>query len=321
VTRVILRRVGAGVLILWLASALVFIATQLLPGDAAQNLLGRYATPASVAALRAQMHLDEPPPVQYWHWLAGLVTGRWGTSLVSQQPVFQIVSTGIENTAILAAGTTLVATPLALAVGTLSALRSDGRIDPIISVLTLVLAAVPAFVIGIALIYVLATSVLHVLPPASIIDPSRSIWQQLTVAVLPILTLVLGVVPYPIRMIRASMLEVLQSDYVLMARLKGLPERRVVLYHALPNAIAPTIQATALTLLFLAGGVVVVETVFDYPGFGRTLVEAVNDRDIPLIQTLTVILAAFYVTVNLVADLLVILVTPRLRASGAGERS
>jgi len=321
VTRVILRRVGAGVLILWLASALVFTATQLLPGDAAQSLLGRYATPESVAALRAQMHLDEPPPLQYWHWLGGLVTGRWGTSLVSQQPVSQIVSTSIENTAILAVGTTVVATPLAIAVGTLSALRSDGRLDPIISVLTLVLAAVPAFVIGIALIYVLATSVVHVLPPASIIDPSRSIWQQLTVVVLPILTLVLGVVPYPIRMIRASMLEVLQSDYVLMARLKGLPERRVVLYHALPNAIAPTIQATALTLLFLAGGVVVVETVFGYPGFGRTLVEAVNDRDIPLIQTLTVILAAFYVTVNLAADLLVILVTPRLRASGAGGRT
>ncbi len=115
------------------------------------------------------------------------------------------------------------------------------------------------------------------------------------------------------------MLEVLQSEYVLMARLKGLPERRVVLTHALPNAIAPTIQATALTLLFLAGGVVVVETVFGYPGFGRTLVEAVNDRDIPLIQTLTVILAAFYVTVNLAADLLVILVTPRLRASAGGR--
>jgi len=139
--------------------------------------------------------------------------------------------------------------------------------------------------------------------------------------VLPALTLVLTVAPYPIRMIRASMIEVLQSDYVLMARLKGLPERRVVLYHALPNAIPPTIQATALTLLFLAGGVVVVETVFGYPGFGRTLVEAVNDRDIPLVQTLTVMLAAFYVTVNLAADLLVILVTPRLRASAKGGRA
>jgi peptide/nickel transport system permease protein len=320
VTRLLLRRFGAGVLILWLASLLVFVATQLLPGDAAQSLLGRYATPESVAALRRQMHLDQPPVLQYWQWLIDLVTGRWGTSLVSQELISHIVSRSIENTAILAVLTTVVATPLALAVGTASALRSEGGIDHVISVFTLALAAIPAFVIGIALIYVFATSVFHILPPASIVDPSKPIWQQPAVVVLPTLTLVLGVAPYPIRMIRASMIEVLQSDYVLMARLKGLPERRVVLLHALPNAIAPTIQATALTLLFLAGGVVVVETVFGYPGLGRALVEAVNDRDIPLVQTLTVMLAAFYVTVNLVADLLVILVTPRQRASATGVR-
>jgi peptide/nickel transport system permease protein len=316
-TRVLVRRIGTGVLILWLASLLVFLATQLLPGDAAQILLGRYATPESVAELRGEMHLDRPPAVQYGLWVAGLVTGRWGRSLVSQQPISGVVGQSLVNTGILAAAASLVATPLALAVGTASALRSDGRVDHVISVLTLALAAVPAFVIGIALIYVLATSVLHVLPPASIVDPSKSIWQQLIVIVLPALTLVFGIAPYPIRMIRASMIEVLQSEYVLMARLKGLPERGVVLRHALPNAIAPTIQATALNLLFLAGGVVVVETVFGYPGLGYTLVEAVNNRDIPLVQTLTVILAAFYVIVNLVADLLVILVTPRLRASAA----
>jgi len=321
VTRVIGRRLGAGILILWLASVLVFLATQLLPGDAAQLLLGRYATPESVAALRTQMHLDEPPVLQYWHWLADLVTGRWGTSLVSQEPIASIVSRSIENTGVLAVLTTLVATPLALAVGMLSALRTESRLDHIVSVLTLALAAVPAFVIGIALIYLLATSVVHLLPPASIVDPSRPIWEQPSVIVLPALTLVFGVAPYPIRMIRASMIEVLQSDYVLMARLKGLPERRVVLRHALLNAVAPTIQATALNLLFLAGGVVVVETVFGYPGLGRALVEAVNERDIPLVQTLTVMLAAFYVVVNLVADLLVMLVTPRMRASAVETRA
>ncbi len=320
-TRVIGRRLGAGILILWLASVLVFLATQLLPGDAAQLLLGRYATPESVAALRTQMHLDEPPVLQYWHWLADLVTGRWGTSLVSQEPIASIVSRSIENTGVLAVLTTLVATPLALAVGMLSALRTESRLDHIVSVLTLALAAVPAFVIGIALIYLLATSVVHLLPPASIVDPSRPIWEQPSVIVLPALTLVFGVAPYPIRMIRASMIEVLQSDYVLMARLKGLPERRVVLRHALLNAVAPTIQATALNLLFLAGGVVVVETVFGYPGLGRALVEAVNERDIPLVQTLTVMLAAFYVVVNLVADLLVMLVTPRMRASAVETRA
>jgi peptide/nickel transport system permease protein len=313
----IARRLAVGILIVWLASVLVFLATQLLPGDAAQELLGRNATPAAVAALRRQMHLDDPAFVQYWRWLGDLVTGHWGLSLVSQDTVAHIVLTGAQNTGLVMLLTTVIATPLALLAGVLGALRSEAALDHALSVVTLVLVALPAFVIGVSLIFLLATGVFHLLPAASLVDPSRSVLAQLNLLVLPTATLVLAVVPYPIRMIRASTVEVLHSDYVLLARLHGLPQRRVILRHVLPNAVATTIQATALNLIFLAGGVVVVETVFGYPGLGYAFVQAVNERDIPVIQTTVVLLAAFYVVVNLVADILVILVTPRLRVGAA----
>jgi peptide/nickel transport system permease protein len=308
----IARRLAVGLLIVWLASVLVFVVTILLPGDAARELLGREATPEALAALRAQMHLDDPPIVQYGRWVGDLVTGRWGQSLVSQNSVSEIVLTGAENTGVVMFLTTVIATPLALLLGVLSALRK-GAVDHVLSVLTLILVALPGFVIAVVLIFLLATTVLRILPAASLVDPSRSILSQLKLVALPTATLVLAVLPYPLRMIRASMAEVLRSDYVLLARLHGLPLRRVIIRHALPNAVATTIQATALNLVFLAGGVVVVETVFSYPGLGYALVQAVNNRDIPVIQTLVVMLAAFYVVVNLVADVLVILVTPRLR--------
>lgn len=309
------RRLAVGLLIVWLASVLVFLVTQLLPGDAARALLGREATPAVLAVLQKQMHLNDPAIVQYGRWLADLVTGHWGQSLVSQNSVANVVLTGAANTGLVMLLTTAIATPLALLVGVAGALKSEGMLDHVLSVFTLVLVALPAFVIAVSLIFLLATSVFHVLPAASLFDPSVSILAQLQLVVLPTLTLVLAVVSYPIRMIRASMVEVLQSEYVLLARLHGLPRRRVVVRHALPNAVATTIQATALNLLFLAGGVVVVETVFSYPGLGYAFVQAVSNRDIPVIQTVAVLLAAFYVVVNLIADVLVILVTPRLRVS------
>jgi peptide/nickel transport system permease protein len=315
--KLIARRLAFGVLIVWLVSVIVFLATQLLPGDAARELLGRYATPASVAYLQNEMHLNEPALQQYLHWLSDLVTAHWGKSLVSQDSVATIVGDGVKYTGLEMVLTTLIATPIALAVGSLSAIRSEGALDQVLSVLTLILVALPAFVIAIALIFVLATTVFHVLPATSLVGSSQPFWSQLEYVILPTATLVLAVVPYPIRMIRASMVEVLRSDYVLLARLHGISERRVIFRHALPNAIATTIQVTALNLVFLAGGVVVVENVFNYPGIGYAFVQAVNDRDIPTIQTIVVVLATFYVLVNLVADVLVVLVTPRLRVGGA----
>jgi peptide/nickel transport system permease protein len=302
-----------GVLIVWLASVLVFLATQLLPGDAARELLGRESTPQALELLRKQLHLDDPALVQYGRWLKDMVTVHWGQSLTSQSSVAHIVLTGGENTGLVMLFTTLIATPIALFFGVLGALKSEGYVDHALTVVTLILVALPSFVIAVALIFLLATSVFHVLPAASLINPSQSVFAQLNLLLLPVVTLVLAVVPYPLRMIRASTVEVLQSDYVTLARLHGLSRRRVVFRHALPNAVATTIQATALNLIFLAGGVIVVETVFSYPGLGYALVTAVDVRDIPVIQTSVVLLAAFYVAVNLIADILVILVTPRLR--------
>jgi peptide/nickel transport system permease protein len=315
--RLIARRLAFGVLIVWLVSVIVFLATQLLPGDAARELLGRYATPASVAYLRTQMHLNEPPLNQYLHWLGNLLSGHWGKSLVSQNSVASIIGTGVKNTGLEMILTTVIATPIAVAVGAFGALRSQGLADQVLSVLTLILVALPAFVIAITLIFVFSTTAFHILPATSLVGSSQSIFSQLNYVVLPTATLVLAVLPYPIRMIRASMVEVLQSDYVRLARLHGIPERRVIFRHALPNAIATTIQVTALNLVFLAGGVVVVETVFNYPGIGYAFVQAVNSRDIPAIQTIVVVLATFYVLVNLVADVLVVLATPRLRTGAA----
>ncbi|HWE80006.1 MAG TPA: ABC transporter permease [Gaiellaceae bacterium] len=314
------RRLAVGVVIVWLASVLVFLATQLLPGDAARELLGRQSTPQALAQLRKQLHLTEPALTQYWHWLSDMATLHWGNSLTSESSVSSIISRGIENTGLVMLLVTLIATPLAIVFGSISALRSEGIIDHVISVIVLVLVALPAFVIAVTLIFLLATTVFHWLPAASIADPSRSIFSQLNILVLPVATLTLAVVSYPLRMVRASMIEVMQSDYVLLAQLHGLSRRRVVFRHALPNAIATTIQATALNLVFLAGGVVVVESVFSYPGLGYALVQAVDERDIPVIQTAVVLLAAFYVVVNIVADIGVILVTPRLRV-GARDGS
>lgn len=313
------RRLGVGLLLLVLVSLLVFLATQLLPGDAAQALLGRYATPASIAALREQMHLDEAPVMQYLHWLGGLFSGHWGDSIVSGDSITSIVGKRGENTGVLVVLVTVIATPIALAVGVVSAMRSEGWMDHAMSIVTLAMVAVPVFVVGIGLIWFFGTNVLHVFPPASVVDPSKPVWTQSKVLVLPTLTLILGVISYPIRMVRASMIETLQSDFVMMARLKGLPERVVIVRHALRNAIGPTIQATALNLLFLAGGVVTIEAVFGYPGIGTALVDAVNQRDVPLVQTLTVLLAAFYIIVNITADFLVVLVTPRLRTQLANR--
>lgn len=314
IRQMLVRRLAIGIGIMWAISIIVFLVIHILPGNAALSILGRDATPYTLRTLTKQLGLDEPVPVQYWHWVRGMLTFNWGTSLVSQLKVTYVVRTRGENTLVLAFFTTLIATPLAILIGSFTAARSGKFSDSVTSVVTLVVAALPGFVIGIMLIYLLAANVFHVFPAASIISPYKPIWSQLNYCMLPVIVLVLTVIPYQVRMVRAAMIDVLQSDYVMMARLKGLPERYVLFRHALKNALAPMIQTAALNLLFLSGGVVIVETVFSYPGIGYTLVQSVNERDIPLVQTIVVLLAGLYVTINLVADLAVVLVSPRLRA-------
>lgn len=312
---IILRRIAVGLLILLAISFIVFGAIHILPGDAARVLLGHEdSTPSALKALRHRLGLDRPFFVQYFSFLGGLVTGKWGSSLVSSLNVSYIVGTRALNTAVLTVFTMMITVPLAILIGSYTALRSGKLADNAASVTMLLLTSLPDFVIGVLLIFVLATNVFHLLPAASVITPGTSIFSQLELTILPTITLVLGSLPFLTRMVRASVIDVLQSDYVMMARLKGLPERQVVLRHALRNCHATIIQACALELLFLSGGVVIVETVFSYPGIGYALVQAVNQRDIPVVETICILLAAVCVLINLFADLATILVTPKLRA-------
>jgi len=313
--KLVVRRLALGVLTLWLISLVVFAAVLALPGDAATAILGREATPDRVAALRDQLNLNDSVVSQYLQWIGGVVTGSFGTSAATQQPVSDLLSARVGNSAFLVLVASLVAVPLSIAIGVWTAMRRDRPVDHVASTTTLVLAALPEFVIGIGLVLLFATSVFQIFPAVSLLAPGERAWQNPDVVVLPAATLVLAVTPYISRIMRGSMVEVLESEYVTMARLKGLSERTVIWRHAVPNAIVPAIQVAALQLAWMAGGVVVVEFVFSYPGIGAALVDAVGDRDMPVVQTVTMLAAGVYVLLNLLADLATIVVTPKLRTA------
>jgi peptide/nickel transport system permease protein len=311
----IIRRLLLGMLTLLLVSIVVFAATQALPGDPARAILGRSATPDSLRELREQLNLNRSAPVQYGDWLKGLVSGDLGTSLAAREPVSQVIGKRVENSAFLMLCAALISIPLAILIGAVTARRRDGPFDHAMSVGLLGLAALPEFVVAILLVVLLGTTVFQVLPAVSLIPPQDQPWQHMNELVLPVLTLVIAVTPYISRIMRASMIEVLESDYVEMARLKGMPEGKVLWRHSVPNGIAPTIQVIALNLAYLAGGIVVVEFVFGYPGIGAAFVDAVANRDIPVVQALAILIAALYVVLNVLADVATILVSPRLRTS------
>jgi peptide/nickel transport system permease protein len=311
--RLVRRRLAIGVATLFLVSVVVFLATEVLPGNAAYAILGRNATPARVRALEVALHLNRGVFDQYWVWISGLFTGDLGHSLVNGLPVWGYVEPRIVDSAVLVFVTGAIGSIAGVTLGAIAALRRDGWFDHVTSVVVLAVTSLPEFVVAIALIIVLSTVVWHVLPAVSLLAPGTYAWSQPELLILPVATLVIVIVPYILRMMRAAMVEALESDYVEMARLKGVPEWRVVLMHALPNAIAPTIQVIGLNFLYLAGGVVVVEYVFNFPGIGQALVYAVNDRDIPVIQFIVLTLAAFYVVMNIVTDMIALLATPRRR--------
>ena len=309
----IVRRVLLGVLVLFLVSVVVFAATQALPGDPALAILGRSATPQSLAALRRQLHLDQPVLSQYWTWITGVLHGNLGKSLAAQEPVTTLLGPKLVNSGVLVLISALVSIPLSIVIGSWAALRREKIFDTVSSNLLLVLAALPEFVVAVVLVILLATTVFNVFPAVSTIPPGSRPWDNPAALVLPCLTLVIAVAPYVGRIMRASMIEVLESDYVEMARLKGLPERTVLVRHALPNALGPVFQVIALNLAYLAGGIVVIEYVFNYSGIGGALQEAVVNHDLPVVQALAMLIAAVYVVLNLMADIATILVTPRLR--------
>ena len=310
----VVRRLLLGVLVLFLVSLVVFAATQALPGDPARSILGRTATPASLKALREQLGLGGSVFSQYVDWITGLLHGDAGKSLAAQEPVSDLLGDKVVNSAFLVFCAGIISIPISIAIGSYAALKRDRTFDVTSSLTTLVFAALPEFVVGISLVVIFATTVFTgFLPAITIIPPGGRPWDDMEAMILPTATLVLAVTPYVVRIMRASMIEVLESDYVEMARLKGLPERTVIVRHALPNALGPTFQVIAINLAYLAGGVIVVEYVFNYAGIGGALRDAVSTQDLPVVQALSMLIAAVYVVLNLMADIATILVTPRLR--------
>lgn len=314
VRRLLAWRIPLGVLSVVLVAAFTYLATRILPGDAAQAILGQQATPASLARLRHQLGLDESTVGGFLHWAGEFFSGHFGDSLSNGQSVVSYVMPHLVNSMVLVFVVAIASTLLGLIGGVIAAYRRDGLLDDVSSVLSLVVSALPEFVVGVFVVFIFSVGIFEWFPAVSILPPEQRIWDQPEKLVLPALTLIVVTTPYMFRMVRAATIEALTSDYAEVAQLKGASPMRLLFCHALPNAIAPAVQVFGLNLLYLAGGIVLVETVFQYPGIGLTLVEAVRTRDVNVLQFIVVLLAVFYVSLNILTDLVVLLTTPRRRA-------
>ncbi|CAN7607591.1 ABC transporter permease [Phenylobacterium sp. LjRoot225] len=310
--QLVLKRLGAAALTLLLVSVIVFTISSLLPGDAASETLGQSATPEAVAALRAELGLNEPAPARYLHWLGGLVTGDPGLSMSSDLPVRTLIANRLPKSLFLAGLTALVATPIALAIGVAAAMRKDSALDRGLSLLTLSMVAAPEFLIATLGVLLFAVK-LRWLPSITLIPEAPTPLDLFRAYALPVATLAFVVIAQMARMTRAAVIDQLQQPYVEMATLKGLSRVRVVLVHALPNAAGPIANAIALSLSYLLGGAIIVETIFNYPGIASLMVDAVTSRDMPLLQTCAMIFCAAYLALVLIADICAILSNPRLR--------
>jgi peptide/nickel transport system permease protein len=308
----LVRRLGMAVLTLLLASIIVFAITSLLPGDAAEQAMGQGATPETVAALRQELGLDRPGYVRYFEWLGGLVTGDPGISLASQLPVAELVRERLPNSLLLALLTALVVTPFAIGVGIIAALRRGSRLDRALSVLTLSMVAVPEFLVASLAVLLFAVK-LRWLSALSALPPDYSMLDFIRAYAMPVMALGFVVVAQMARMTRAALIAQLDQPYAEMATLKGVGAWRRVLRHALPNAAGPIANAVALSLSYLLGGAIIVETIFSYPGLASLMVDAVTNRDMPVLQTCAMIFCAIYLLLVLVADVIALLSNPRLR--------
>lgn len=306
------QRLVLGILTLVVVSALIFAVTEWLPGDIATNILGQQATPENVAAIRAELGLDRPAPERYVDWLRDAINGDLGTSLANKRPVATVIGPRLWNTLFLAIYAAAIAVPLSVFLGVLAAIYRNSIYDRLVNVGTLAAISMPEFFIGYVLILYLAVQ-FRWFPAIATFKPEQTFIQHLYATFLPMLTLVLVVIAHMMRMTRTSVLAVMASPYIEMALLKGLPKSRIVVRHALPNALAPIINVIALNLAYLIVGVVVVEAVFTYNGLGRLMVDAVSKRDVPVVQACGLIFAIVFIGLNLTADVLSILSNPRLR--------
>jgi peptide/nickel transport system permease protein len=299
-------------LTLVIVSAVIFAVTDMLPGDVAVMILGSEATDESLAALRTQLGLDRPAMARYVDWLTGAARGDFGESLRMRTEVGPLVLERLKNSLALAGIAFAVGVPLALALGIVAGLRKDRPVDKAITMTTLLGISVPEFVIGSVLI-ILFASIWPILPATSLIDPSANPLESVKYLILPAATLVLVTLAHTARMTRANVVRVLRTDYVRTATLKGMPRSRVVMRHVLPNALLPSITIIAINVGWMIGGLIVVETVFGYPGLGQLMIFAVTNRDVPLVQAVALLVATIYAVANLGADLLYAALNPRIR--------
>nr|WP_315219669.1 ABC transporter permease [uncultured Duganella sp.] len=312
IVKLLLSRLGIGALTLLIVSIVVFGITNLLPGDAAQESLGQAATPEAVAALRVQFGLDQPAPQRYAHWLIQMLKGDAGVSLVNGQAISTLIGDRLPSSLVLAGATAVVSVPLALSLGILSAMFRGSRFDRGMNMLAVSLVSVPEFLIATLAVLLFAVK-LRWLSALSHTADIETLGQFLRAYAMPVFTLCCVIVAQMARMTRAAVIDQLRSPYVEMARLKGARPVRIVLMHALPNAIGPIANAVALSLSYLLGGVLIVESIFNYPGIANLMIDAVTTRDIPLVQACAMIFCGAYLLLVMLADICAILSNPRLR--------
>ena len=309
--KMVVQRLALGLLTLLVVSLIIFLGVELLPGDLAEAILGQAATPETVAAFRKELKLDLPPVERYFTWLYGIVQGDLGRSLANGREISELLSGRLGNTLFLAAMAAVIAVPLALTLGIVAALHRNSWFDRSINVVTLTSISFPEFFLAYILIFILAVNA-GWFPSISNVSGTLPFWEMVYRCTLPALTLTLVVVAHMMRMTRAALINLLASPYIEMANLKGLKRLRIIVRHALPNALAPIINVVVINLAYLVVGVVIVEVVFVYPGMGQLLVDSVSKRDLPVVQSTSLFFAAAYILLNLLADLMAIVTNPRL---------
>jgi peptide/nickel transport system permease protein len=312
ILKLLAQRIALGVVLLLAASVLIFVGTTILPGDVAQSILGQSATPQSLANLRAELGLNDPPVARYFAWLGGVLQGDLGTALTNGRDIAESLGGRFRNTMFLAFWAALISVPLAILLGLIAVRYRDRWPDKLISGITLTSISIPEFLIGYVLMFFVAVK-LGWAPSVAMINDSMSLGQKLNAIALPVAVLTLVVLAHMMRMTRAAILNVMQSAYIETAELKGLSTFEVIRKHAFPNAIAPIVNVVMLNLAYLVVGVVVIEVVFTYPGMGQYLVDHVSKRDVPVVQACGLIFAAVYISLNMIADIVSILANPRLR--------
>ena len=308
----ILKRIFSSLITLLIVSALIYGFLEMLPGDVATRMLGRTETPETLANLREQLGLNEPALKRYFLWLFNIFQGDFGTALTSQRPITDILAPKIFNTLILSGCAFILYLPLSFITALLQAYYKNKNIDISLSIITLVILSLPDFIIGTIMIIVFVV-VFPIFPAISLVGEYSDFSEWFMALVMPSITLALVMSVYAVRMLRDNLIEVLDSEYIFMAKLKGLSKSTVLIKHALPNAIIPTLNVTALNLGFLIGGVVIVEKIFTFPGFGNLLIDSIKFRDLPLVEATILIAAAFYIFANLLTDILSIIFNPKLR--------